>query len=206
VSEANANDARHGASAILFSLTELPHVLVWALPLHAAHIKHFGFVINGANPIKGVRLDRDGLHMTLPGVSIRQGVLSIEPPSWEAAWTRGDASYRGIEALLILQKLRAEFVPPKRTRGQRGVNRGVEATVKRQALDAYMAHVLVENLETGAGVMSAAIDRVADEQPELTKILWPSLHEFNTTPDEIFEPDPPHYIRKFIQREMLKAK
>jgi hypothetical protein len=201
VNDANPSDERYGAAAILFSLTELPR-MVWPIPLHAAHIRRFRLVVNGANEIVGARLDRDGLHMTLPG----QGVLNIEPPNWEDTWTRGDASYRGIEALLVRQKLLGEFVQPKRTRGQRGVNRSIEATQKREALDAFMAEVLIENLETSAGVLSAAIENVADRHPALTKILWASRHTFDTSPDEIFNIDPPHNIRKFIQREMTKAK
>jgi hypothetical protein len=51
VRDANPSDERFGASVILFSLTELPHMLVWSIPLHAADIKYFRFAVNGANAI-----------------------------------------------------------------------------------------------------------------------------------------------------------
>ena len=180
---------RYDATQILFSLAEPPHMVMWSLPLHAAHIKYFRFVVNGANAVRGARLDRDGLHMTLSDDSIRRGVLSMEPPNWDRAWTRGDAIYRGIQALLELRRLRAEFVRPKRTRGQRGAAHG------RGAADAFMAHVLVENLETGAGALNAAIHSVARAHPELLRRVWPNH------PD-----DEPHRIRKYIQRAMRSAR
>lgn len=126
--------------------------------------------------------------MTLRSESIHQGVLSIEPPHWEGAWTKGDAAYSGIQALLVLQKLRAEFVPSKRTRGQRGAARG------HSAADAFMAHVLAENLKTGAGALNAAIHTVARAHPELLRHVWPD------------HPDEPHRIRKHIQRAMRSAR
>jgi hypothetical protein len=189
VSGATPSHARFGAARIQFSLTETPQMLVWSLPLHAAHIKRFRFVVNGANAIEGARLDRQGLHMTLGAQSIRPGVFSIEPPDWRDVWTRNNAAYEGIEALAVLLRLRADFVPPKRTRGQRGAARDPGAA------DAFMAHVIVENLETGAGMLQAAIHGVALTHPELLRHVWPDHHD-----------NEPHRIRKHIQRALRSAR
>jgi hypothetical protein len=117
-----------------------------------------------------------------------QGVLSIAPPDWEASWTRGDAIYTGIDAWFTLQKLRAEFVPPKRTRGKRGAARG------HGAADAFLGHVIAENMKTGAGALNTAIHAVAHAHPELLRHVWPDY------------PDEPHRIRKHIQRAMRSAR
>jgi hypothetical protein len=183
-----------GAENILFSLTESPYRIVWALPMHAAHISHFRFVVNGPNEVAAVQLDRRGLHMRLPTGSIRCGVLCLEPPNWEEVWTRGDAVYEGTSALLMRRQLFAEFVPSKRKRGERGPGKGTGAVRARHAKDAFAAHVLVENLRTRAGIFNDAIDKVARAHPQLRKRVWPAW------------PEPPHSIRKYIQREVLAAK
>jgi hypothetical protein len=197
--------ARHGleqfgATKILFALTEQSHIIVWALPLHVGQFNSCRLSINGANAVAAVQLDRGGLHLRL-----QRGVLTFEPPAWRDVWTRGDAMYEGTAALLMMWQLLGEFVPPKRGRGERGVSRSSETIVKRNALDAYMAHVLLKNLQSAAGVFNKAIDEVATEHMDLTKIVWLSRYADEMNDDADHQYDPPHYIRKYIQREMKKA-
>jgi hypothetical protein len=79
--------------------------------------------------------------------------------------------------------------------------------MKRNALDAFMAHVLIKNLETGARGFGTAINEVATDHLDLTRIVWPSRYAAETDDDtDADDHDPPHYIRKYIQREMKKAK
>jgi hypothetical protein len=103
--------------------------------------------------------------------------------------------YEGGRALAVWQSLIAAYTQPKRRRGERGVNLSSEAATKRMALDAFMAHVLVRNLETSAGVFSTAIEQVATDHPDLSAIVWLSRSSG----------DDPYNIRKYIQRQRKKS-
>jgi hypothetical protein len=190
-------DVSSVASLILFELIGLPHA-VWLLPLFSAQIQGLGLAIESVNPVAAVKLDRTGLHMTLPAHSPKPGgVVVWRDDRWLDMWKfASDAQeYEGGIALAVWQCLIAAYIPPKRGRGERGVNLSSDAATKRMALDAFMAHVLVRNLETGAGVFSAAIDQVATDHPGLTRIVWPNRSSG----------EDPHNIRKYIQRERKKA-
>jgi len=194
------------ASPILFELIGLPRV-GWLLPMYSAQSQYVGFDTESANLIAAIKLDRYGLHMTLPAESPwAKSVVTWCDERWSDMWKMGDEAqeYEGGAALAVWQKLSTEYVPRKRGLGQRGVSRNVGASMKRHALDAYMAHVLIRNLKTGAGVFKAAIDQVATDHTDLTKIVWPSRYAYDTD-DGADEYDPPHYIRTHIQRESKKA-
>jgi hypothetical protein len=177
------------ASPILFELIGLPRV-GWLLPLYSAQSQHLGFVTESVNPIAAVKLDRDGLHMTLPSESKKTGVLTWRDERWPDMLKMDDEAqeYQAGDALYVWQMLCAAYVPPKLGRGQRGPGKGVAAK------DSFAAYVLVENLRTGAGVLNLAIDRVATAHPALIRHVWPT------------HPEEPHAIRKHIQREISAAK
>lgn len=187
-----------GAAPLLFELIGLAGV-GWLLPFNSAQRQHLGLTTESANRIAAVKVDQAGLHMMLPADSPRPGIITWRDDRWPDIWKIGDETqeYEGGEALAVWQMLNSAYVPPKRGRGERGASRSIDAAVKRNALDAFMAHVLVKNLEAGAGVFSAAIDQVATDHPDLTKIVWPSRYACDT--------GDPHNIRKHMQREIKKA-
>jgi hypothetical protein len=185
------------ASPILFELIGLPRVR-WLLPMYTAQSQYLGFTVDSANSVAAIKLDRAGLHMTLPANSPwPSGVFTWRDERWADMWKFDSAQYEGGEAIAVWHLVSVSYVPRKRGRGERGANRSSEATAKRKAHDAFMAHVLVKNLQTGAGVFSAAIDQVATEHPTLTAIVWPSRYTYDT--------GDPHNIRKHMQREIKKA-
>jgi hypothetical protein len=197
------------ASLIRFELIGLPRA-GWLIPMYAGHIEHFGFSRSAINPIAAVKVDRFGLHMTLtlPTKSQKTGVFTWCDERWPDIWKMGDEAqeYEAGDALYVWQKLSAAYVPQKRGCGERGVSRSSDATMKRNARDAFMAHVKVKNLETGAGVFGAAIDLVATEHLDLTRIVWPSRYASHTDDDvEADDHAGPHNIRTYIQRETKKA-
>jgi len=178
------------ASPVHFELIGLPHV-GWLLPLYSAQSQYIGFNTESANPIAAIKIDRDGLHMTLPAESPwAKSVVTWRDERWADMWKMGDEAqeYEAGAALYVWQKLCAAYVPAKKGRGHRGPGKGVAAK------DSFAAHVLVENQRTGAGVLNLAIDRVAMAHPALTRHVWPTY------------PEEPHAIRKHIQREIRAAK
>jgi hypothetical protein len=178
------------ASPILFELIGLPRV-GWLLPMYAAQSQYIGFDIESANPIAALKLDRTGLHMTLPAESPwAKSVFTWRDERWADMWKMGNEAqeYEGGAALAVWLKLSTEYKPPRKGRGQRGPGKGAAAK------DSFAAHVLVENQRTGAGVLNLAIDRVAMAYPALTRRVWPT------------HPEEPHAIRKHIQREIRAAK